>query len=73
MTTQKKSVLGGTMMILLGELANVWIPDLGIIKVIISGISLLRPQFYMNRNPEIKTIVLQKHNSNFYAKTYGEY
>ena len=73
MTTQKKSVLGGTMMILLGELANVWIPDLGIKKVIISGISLLRPQFYMNRNPEIKTIVLQKHNSNFYAKTYGEY
>lgn len=39
--------------------------------VIISGISLPRPQLYMNRNPEIKAI-LQKHDSYFHAKTYGK-
>ena len=71
MTTQKKSVLSGTMIIMLGELANVWIADLGFKMVIISGISLLTLQLYMNRNPEIKPI-LQKHDSYFYAKTYGK-
>ena len=71
MTTQKKSVLSGTMMIMLGELANAWIADLGFKMVIINGISLLRLQLYMNRNPEIKTI-LQKHDSHFYSKTYGK-
>lgn len=59
------------MMIMLGELANVWIADLGFKMVIISGISLPRPQLYMNRNPEIKAI-LQKHDSYFHAKTYGK-
>ena len=39
--------------------------------VIINGISLLTLQLYMNRNPEIKPI-LQKHDSYFYAKTYGK-
>lgn len=73
MTTQKKICYNGTMMIMVGELANVWIADLGFKMVIISGISLPRPQLYMNRNPEIKAILLQKHDSYFYAKTYGKY
>lgn len=41
------------MMIILGEIANVLMADLGFKKLIICGISRLRPKAYMNRNHEI--------------------